>query len=79
MKSVSTTTPLRWSAISNALIALACSYYGSTMSELELHDRVIARWRARLLQHGPESDLGREARRQLIKLEAERIRMVERL
>ena len=48
------------------------------MSELELHDRVIARWRARLLQHGPESDLGREARRQLIKLEAERIRMVER-
>ena len=31
-----------------------------------------------LLQHGPESDLGREARRQLIKLEAERIRMVER-
>ena len=48
------------------------------MSELELHDRVIARWRARLLQHGPESDLGRVARRQLIKLEAERIRMVER-
>jgi hypothetical protein len=48
------------------------------MSELELHDRVIARWRARLLQHGPESDLGREARRQLIKLEAERIRMVGR-
>ena len=31
-----------------------------------------------MLQHGPESDLGREARRQLIKLEAERIRMVER-
>ena len=25
MKSVSTTTPLRWSAISNAVIALACS------------------------------------------------------
>ena len=48
------------------------------MSELELHDRVIARWQARLLQHGPESDLGREASRQLIKLEAERIRMVER-
>ena len=48
------------------------------MSELELHDRVIARWRARLLLHGPESDLGREAHRQLIKLEAERIRMVKR-
>ena len=48
------------------------------MSEIELHDRVIARWRARLLQHGPESDLGREARRQLIKLEAERIRMLDR-
>jgi len=47
------------------------------MSELELHDRVIARWRARLLQHGPESDLGREARRQLIKLEAERARILE--
>ena len=48
------------------------------MSELELHDRVIARWRARVLQHGLESDLSREARRQLIKLEAERIRMVGR-
>ena len=48
------------------------------MSELELHDRVIARWRSRLLLHGPESDLGREARGQSIKLEAERIRMVGR-
>ena len=48
------------------------------MSELELHDRVIARWRARLLQHGPESDLGREARRELVKMAAERIRMVGR-
>ena len=48
------------------------------MSELELHDRVIARWRARLLQHGPESDIGREARRQLVKLEAERVRIIER-
>ena len=48
------------------------------MSDLELHDRVIARWRARLLEHGPESDLGQEAERQIVKLEAERVRMVER-
>ena len=40
--------------------------------ERELLERVMARWRARLLQHGPQSDLGREARRQLIKLEAKR-------
>ena len=42
------------------------------LDEQELLERIMARWRARLLLHGPDSDLGREARRQLFKLESRR-------
>ena len=47
---------------------------GSQPADISLDIRVINkvmdRWRVRLLTHGAVSDLGMEAKRQLIKLEA---------
>ena len=37
----------------------------SLTESAEVTEQVIERWRARLLQHGPTSDLGRMARHQL--------------
>ena len=36
-----------------------------SLSESELTEQVVERWKARLLMHGPTSDLGRMARHQL--------------
>ena len=47
---------------------------GQEQADISLDIRVINmvmdRWRVRLLTHGAASDLGMEAKRQLIKLEA---------
>ena len=37
----------------------------SLTESAEVTEQVIERWKARLLQHGPTSDLGRMARHQL--------------
>ena len=37
----------------------------SLTESAEVTEKVIERWKARLLQHGPTSDLGRMARHQL--------------
>ena len=38
--------------------------------DIQVINKVMDRWRVRLLTHGAASDLGMEAKRQLIKLEA---------
>jgi hypothetical protein len=38
--------------------------------DIRVINKVMDRWRVRLLTHGAASDLGMEAKRQLIKLEA---------
>ena len=38
--------------------------------DIQVIDKMMARWRVRLLTHGATSELGIEASRQLIKLEA---------
>ena len=38
--------------------------------DIRVINKVMDRWRVRLLPHGAASDLGMEAKRQLIKLEA---------
>ena len=42
----------------------------NTSIDIQVIDKMMDRWRLRLLTHGAASELGQEARRQLIKLEA---------
>ena len=41
-----------------------------TSIDIQVIDKMMNRWRLRLLAHGSASELGMEATRQLIKLEA---------
>ena len=42
----------------------------NTSNDIQVIDKVMDRWRLRPLTHGAASELGQEATRQLIKLEA---------
>ena len=42
----------------------------NTSIDIQVIDKMMDRWRLRLLTHGPASELGMEATRQLSKLEA---------
>jgi len=42
----------------------------NTSIDIQVIDKMMDRWRLRLLTHGAASELGMEATRQLIKLEA---------
>ena len=46
------------------------SHKADTSIDIQVIDKVMDRWRLRLLTHGATSELGQEATRQLIKLEA---------
>ena len=46
------------------------SHKADTSIDIQVIDKVMDRWRLRLLTHGAASELGMEATRQLIKLEA---------
>jgi len=49
----------------HALLLVVEQAKKSLTESAEVTEQVIERWKARLLQHGPTSDLGRMARHQL--------------
>ena len=75
MQNVRITTPIRINGVQRLsqpprfdfyVFSLAVEQAKKSLTEsAEVTEQVIERWKARLLQHGPTSDLGRMARHQL--------------
>ena len=75
MQNVRITTPNRINGVQRLsqpprfdlyVFSLAVEQAKKSLTEsAEVTEQVIERWKARLLQHGPTSDLGRMARHQL--------------
>ena len=75
MQNVRITTPIRINGVQRLsqpprfdlyVFSLTVEQAKKSLTEsAEVTEQVIERWKARLLQHGPTSDLGRMARHQL--------------